>query len=174
MDLATVIQLDGAGTDWVLWAASAGESSRDYRNEDVGLLTRWRDFVEAGLHVAASSDAPWFIPDMVLTEDIGRPVDEIAGGMDGRGRDHSETAEWIVDQLLTAEQGLRAVTVDAAWALGDEEVRGHLSVGGYGDVTILSRDVTRGTPDEIRSATVVATIVGGVTVYCDAAAVCGE
>ena len=87
MDLATVIQLDGAGTDWVLWAASAGESGRDYRNEDVGWLTRWRDFVEAGLHVAASSDAPWFIPDMVLTDDIGRPVDEIAGGMDGRGRD---------------------------------------------------------------------------------------
>ena len=174
MDLATVIQLDGAGTDWVLWAASAGESGRDYRNEDVGWLTRWREFVEAGLHVAASSDAPWFIPDMVLTDDIGRPVDEIAGGMDGRGRDHRETAEWMVDQLLTAEQGLRAVTVDAAWALGDEENRGHLSVGAYGDVTILSRDVTRGTPDEIRSATIVATIVGGVTAYCGTAAVCAD
>ena len=50
-----------------------------------------------------------------LTDDIGRPVDQIAGGMDGRGRRmNPETPAWMLDQLLTAEQGLRAVTLDAA------------------------------------------------------------
>ena len=43
----------------------------------------------------------------------------------------------MLDQLLTAEQGLRAVTVDAAYALGDETRRGHLAPGTLGDVTIL-------------------------------------
>ena len=38
-----------------------------------------------------------------------------------------ETPEWGLDQLLTAEQGLRAVTLDAAHALGDEARRGHLA-----------------------------------------------
>ena len=56
------------------------------RREQIGWLTRLRDFVDAGLHVAAATDAPWFFPDLTLTDDIGRPVDQIAGGMDGRGR----------------------------------------------------------------------------------------
>jgi len=176
MDLPPVVQLDGAATDWVLWAASLeGESGRDFLAEDGDWLGRWRDFVDAGLHVAASSDAPWFFPDFSLTDDIGRPVDEIAGGMDGRGREYPETPEWMLDQLLTAEQGLRAVTVDAAWALGDEMHRGHLGPGTLGDVTILSGDVTGGaTPDEIRAMTVIATIVDGTIAYCADATVCGE
>ena len=34
------------------------------------------------------------------------------------------------------------MTLDAAWALGDEARRGHLAPGTLGDVTILSGDVT--------------------------------
>ena len=174
MDLALGLQLDGAATDWVLWAASAQEEmSRDYRTDDLSWLTRWRDFVDAGLHVAGTSDAPWFFTDLTLTDDVGRPVDEIAGGMDGRGRDYPETAEWVADQLLTAEQGLRAVTVDAAHALGAEARRGHLAPGTLGDVTILSGDVLDATPDEIRAMDVVATIVGGVVVSCSDHVSCG-
>ena len=56
--------------------------------------------------------------------------------------------------------------MDAAWALGDEARRGHLAPGTLGDVTILSGDVTAGSPDEIRAITVVATIVGGRPVWC--------
>jgi len=174
MDLATVIQLDGAGFEWVRWAASVDESGRDYEREDVGWLARWRDFVDAGLHVAASSDAPWFLVDFTLTEDIGRPVDQIASAMDGRGRVFLETPDWVLDQLLTAEQGLRAVTLDAAYALGDELRRGHLAPGTLGDVTILSGDVTDATPDEIRAMTVIATIVGGIPAYCSDEQFCPE
>ena len=68
--------------------------------------------------------------------------------------------------LLTAEQVLRAVTVEAAYALGDEARRGHLAPGALGDVTILSGDVTTAAPDDIRAMKVVATIVGGVAAYC--------
>ena len=156
------------------WASPLeGEGGRDYLSEDVSWLGRWRDFVEAGLHVAGSSDAPWFFTEAGLADDIGRPVDEIAGGIDSRGRSFSETPEWMLDQLLTAEQGLRAITLDAAYALGDEIRRGHLAAGTLGDVTILSGEVTGATPDEIRELQVIATIVGGTVVYCSAADVCG-
>jgi predicted amidohydrolase YtcJ len=64
------------------------------------------------------------------------------------------------------------VTVDAAYALGDETRRGHLAPGTLGDVTILSGDVLDGTPDEIRSLSVVATIVGGIPVYCADGDIC--
>ena len=150
MDLATVVHLDGAAADWVLEAEYLDHFGPDNPGEEIGWLARWRDFVDAGLHVAAATDTPWVYPGFALTDDIGRPVDQIAGGMDGRGRANPETPAWVPDQLLTAEQGLRAVTVDAAHALGDESRRGHLAPGTLGDVTILSGDATAGTPDEIR------------------------
>lgn len=174
LGLATVVQLDGVAHDWVTWAASGeGEEGRDYLSENPDWLGRWRDFVDADLHVAGSSDAPWFFTESGLADDIGRPVDEIAGGMDGRGRSFPETPEWMLDQLLTAEEGLRAVTVEAAYALGDENRRGHLAPGTLGDVTILSGDVLRATPDEIRAMDVIATVVGGTVVACSDTAVCG-
>ena len=83
--------------------------------------------MDAGLHVASATDAPWTFPDFKLTDDMGRPVDQIAAGMDGRGRASRETPAWLRDRLLTAEQGLKTVTSDAAWALGDEARRGHLA-----------------------------------------------
>lgn len=49
-----------------------------------------------------------------LTDDVGRPVDQIAAGMDGRVRTNQDPPPWLTDQRLTAEQGLRAVTADAA------------------------------------------------------------
>jgi predicted amidohydrolase YtcJ len=173
MDLVPVLQLDGAPYDWVMWAASAeGERARDLAAEDLGWLARWRDFVDAGLHVAASSDAPWFFPTSGIADDLGRPMDQIAGGMDGRGREFPETPDWMLDDLLTAEEGLAAVTTGAAWALGDEAMRGHLAAGTYGDVTILSGDVTAGTADDVRAIQVVATIVDGQVVFCADAEIC--
>ena len=173
MDLVTVIHPDGGSVDWVLWNDYMGQGA-DYPAEQIGWLTRLRDFVDAGLHVAAATDAPWFFPDFALTDDIGRPFDQIAGGMDGRGREYPETPEWILEQLLTAEEGLRAVTLDAAYAVGDEARRGHLAPGTLGDVTILSGDVLTASPDEIRALEVVATIVDGIVVYCSDTEICGE
>ena len=173
MDLVTVIHPDGGSVDWVLWNDYMGQGA-DYPADQIGWLTRLRDFVDAGLHVAAATDAPWFFPDFALTDDIGRPFDQIAGGMDGRGREHPETPEWILGQLVTAEEGLRAVTLEAAYALGDEARRGHLAPDTLGDVTILSGDVLTTSPDEIRALEVVATIVDGTVVYCSDTEICGE
>jgi predicted amidohydrolase YtcJ len=172
MDLVTVVHPDGGAVDWVVWNEYMGQGA-DYPAEQLGWLGRWRDFIDAGLHVAAATDAPWFFPDLALTDGVGTVVGQIAGGMDGRGVEHPQTPDWIREQLLTAEQGLRAVTLGAAYALGDEARRGHLAPGTLGDVTILSGDVTDATPDEIRDMTVIATIVGGVVAFCSDPAVCG-
>jgi len=175
MDVATAIHLDGGATDWVLEAEYLDHLGPEANpGEELGWLARWRDFVDAGLHVAATSDTPWIFPGLVMTDEIGRPVDQIAGGMDGRGRANPDIPAWVLDQLLTAEQGLRAVTLDAAWALGDETRRGHLAPGAVGDVTILSGDVLDATPDEIRAMEVIVTIVGGHVVYCADPELCGS
>jgi len=161
MQLPVVIHLDTAVADWL-----GGPDALADLGGETAWLTRWQDFVDAGLHVAGATDMPWILPNFSLTDDIGRPVDQVAGGMDPRGRTYPEPPEWMAAQLLTAEQGLRAVTLDAAYALGDEARRGHLALGTLGDVTILSGDVTIATPDEIRAMTVIATIVNGVIEFC--------
>lgn len=171
MDIGVMIHLDGAN-DWILDPDVIADFDRDDPGETADMLARWRDFVDAGLHVATSTDAPWTFPDLRMTDDLGRAVDHIAAGMDGRVRSRPEAPSWLLDQLLTAEQGLRAVTLDAAWVLGDEASRGHLAPGTRGDVTILSGDVTTATPDEIRAMTTVATIVGGAVVHCADQAIC--
>jgi hypothetical protein len=172
MDIAIVTHFDGAN-DWLLDERVVAEFDRTDPGEQLPLLDRWRDFVDAGLHVASATDAPWTFEEQDLLDAMGRPVDHIAAGMDGHVRTSPDPPVWSVDQLLTAEQGLRAVTVDAAWAIGDEARRGHLAPGTVGDVTILSGDIATSTPDEIRALEVVATIVGGNVVYCSDAAVCG-
>ena len=174
LDLAVVIHLDGEA-DWIMYDGFLADFDRDRPPADIeAQVGRWRDFVDAGLHVASSTDAPWTFPDfepgdrlVELNEDMGRPVDQIATGMDGKARMVPKLPSWLLDQTLTAELGLRAVTLDAAYALGDEARRGHLAAGTLGDVTILSGDLTGGaTPDEIRAMDVIATIVGGVPEYC--------
>jgi hypothetical protein len=171
MEIPLVIHLDGA-TDWVLSEGLLEQFDRDSPGEERGWIARWRDFVDAGLHVASASDAPWTFPDLELVDDIGRPFDQIAAAMDGRGRTRKEAPPWLLDQLLTAEQGLRAVTLDAAYALGDATRRGHLAPGTRGDVTILSGDVRTATPDEIRDLNVIATVVNGVIAYCRSPEIC--
>ncbi len=79
MDIPTVIHLDGA-PDWLLGDRSLAEVDRDDPGELVW-LGRWRDFVDAGLHVASATDAPWTFPDFEADR-RHRP----AGGPD-RGRD---------------------------------------------------------------------------------------
>ena len=181
LDLGIVIHPDGE-PDWIMYDGFLADFDRDNPPAEIEQeVGRWRDFVDAGLHVAFATDAPWTFPDfepgdrlVELTDDMGRPVDQIAAAIDGRQRMNPEMPAWLLDQTLTAEQGLRAVTLEAAWALGDEARRGHLAPGTLGDVTILSGDVSGGaTADEIRAMDVVATIVGGVPEYCPDSEVCG-
>jgi hypothetical protein len=181
LDLAIVIHPDGE-PDWIMYDGFLAEFDRDNPPADIeAQVGRWRDFMDTGLHIAFATDAPWTFPDfeegdrlVELTDDMGRPVDHIAAGMDGKQRMNPEMPPWLLDQTFTAEQGLRAVTLDAAWALGDEARRGHLAPGTFGDVTILTGDVTDATPDEIRAMTVVSTIVGGIPVFCPDPVVCAQ
>ena len=46
--------------------------------------------------------------------------------------------------------------------------------GTFGDVTILSGDVTTASPDEIRAMKTLATIVGGIAAFCGDPAICGQ
>jgi len=58
MDIPIVTHFDGA-SDWLLYDEVLADFDRDDPGAQLPLLARWRDFVDAGLHVASATDAPW-------------------------------------------------------------------------------------------------------------------
>lgn len=69
------------------------------------------------------------------------------------------------EQTLTREQALRSYTLSNAFAAFEEDVKGSLTPGKLADITVLSVDIMTVPDDEIRSAEVVYTIIGGQVRY---------
>jgi predicted amidohydrolase YtcJ len=169
LDLVTVVHLAGTASDFAI----DGDYLRRFSEpgDSSAWLTRWRDFVDAGISVAAGVDAPWLFRDFALEPGVGTPMDLVAGAMDGVGHMNPDPPTWVLDQTMTADQAL-AVLARGAEAIGDAEHRGRLVPGSYADITILSGDITDGTPADIRKLEVVATIVGGIGEFCADRAMC--
>jgi predicted amidohydrolase YtcJ len=68
------------------------------------------------------------------------------------------------DERISAEQSLRAMTVDAAWQVRLENELGSIEPGKKADLVILSDDPLAPSA-ELRSIEVERTVVGGVTVF---------
>jgi predicted amidohydrolase YtcJ len=115
-------------------------------------LYRHASFLRAGLRVPGSSDRP------VAT---GAPLLGMQSMVERRT---SGGAVIGPDERVDALTALRAYTIDAAWAAGEEHERGSLSPGKLADFVILSADITDEMavpPDAIGTTEVVATFVGG-------------
>jgi predicted amidohydrolase YtcJ len=68
------------------------------------------------------------------------------------------------EQRIDAYTALRAVTIDAAWQLFEEENRGSIEVGKYADLVVLSGNPLEN-PTTIKDLTVELTMVGGRTIF---------
>ena len=68
-------------------------------------------------------------------------------------------------QRLSPWEALRAITVNAAWALFEEGEKGTLSPGKRADLVILDRDPLSCPPEELKDLRVMETIKDGETVY---------
>ena len=67
-------------------------------------------------------------------------------------------------QRIGVMDALRAVTIDAAWQVFQEDNRGSLEVGKYADLVVLS-DNPLEEPLTLRELVVEQTFIGGATVY---------
>ncbi len=67
-------------------------------------------------------------------------------------------------QRIDVMQALRAVTIDAAWQVFQEDNRGSLEPGKYADLVVLSGNPLDD-PMNMRDIEVERTLVGGATVY---------
>ena len=113
----------------------------------------WRKLLASGAALAAGTDVP--------VED----VDPLANFYAAVTRRLADGREFTTGQRLTRMEALHALTLGNAFAAFEEPIKGSLTVGKLADVTVLSKDITRVPEDEIRSARVVYTIVGGQVLY---------
>lgn len=116
----------------------------------------WQSLRRSGAVLAAGSDAP---------VERGEPMIEFYAAVARRSLDGFANADWHLEQRLTREQALHALTLGAAYAAFEEDVRGSLTVGKWADLTVLSADIMTIPEPEILRTRCVATIVGGEIVH---------
>ncbi len=110
---------------------------------------RMRSFVEAGVELPGSSDAP-VVP--------GEPLLSIHDMVNRRSAGGAPVAP---HEALTAAQALRAYTIGSAHAVHEEGVKGSLGRGKLADLVVLSDDLLAIPPERLRDVQVRATMVGG-------------
>ena len=75
------------------------------------------------------------------------------------------TRKAFPEERVTVEEALRMVTVDAAYASSEEQLKGSIERGKLADFTVLSSNPETAPPSEIEKITVETTIIGGKVVY---------
>src|SRR3954463_96109 len=113
----------------------------------------WQKLMKSGALVANGTDAP--------VED----VDPIANYYATVSRKLKDGTVFFPDQRMSRMEALKSYTINGAYAGFEEANRGSLKPGKYADVTVLSKDILTIPEDEIPTAKVVQTIVGGKVAY---------
>jgi hypothetical protein len=113
----------------------------------------WRKLLQAGAVINNGSDAP--------VEDL----DPIAGFYAAVTRRLPDGSVFYPEQRMSREEALKAATWNNAYAAFEEEMKGSLAPGKLADITVLSKDILTIPDEEILSARVVYTIVGGKVLY---------
>ena len=113
----------------------------------------WRSLLDAGVVVTNGTDTP--------VEDVD-PIMSFYGSVSRKTR---EGTVFLPEQRVTREEGIRAYTLSNAYAAFEEGVKGSLTPGKLADIVILSKNIMAVPEDEIPSAKVDMTILGGKVRY---------
>ena len=113
----------------------------------------WQKLMKSGAVVANGTDAP--------VED----VDPIPNFYASVSRKLKDGTVFYPDQRMSRMEALKSYTINGAYAAFEEGNRGSLKVGKYADITVLSKDILTIPEDEIPTAKVAYTIVGGRILY---------
>ncbi|MEA3395861.1 MAG: amidohydrolase [Chloroflexota bacterium] len=117
-----------------------------------------REWLDAGIVVALSSDAPstpWHTPLATLIGAVTRAT--------------YSNQRFEPDQALTIQEALRAHTMGSAYAGHQENVKGSLEMGKMADLVVWSIDPYHSTMQELWNSTMELTMVAGEIVHQGAA-----
>lgn len=72
---------------------------------------------------------------------------------------------WLPEQKISVHQALKMYTIDAAYAVFDEDMRGSIKEGKLADITVCDRNLMKINPKDILKMNIDMTIVDGKIVY---------
>jgi hypothetical protein len=113
----------------------------------------WRDLLESGALIYNGTDVP--------VED----VDPIASFYASVSRMMANGEPFYPAQRMTREEALRSYTLNGAYAAFEEGLKGSLAPGKLADLVVLSHDILTIPVEQIPSARVDLTVVGGEVRY---------
>lgn len=113
----------------------------------------WRKLVDSGAIIANGTDAP--------VEDIN-PIPNFACAVTRR---MNNGKAFFPQEDMTRDEALRSYTINAAYALFQDDRLGSITPGKLADLVVLSKDIMTIPADQIPTARVDYTLVGGNVVY---------
>ena len=113
----------------------------------------WQKLMKSGAVVTNGTDAP--------VEDVD-PIPSYYASVTRKAKDGKV---FYGDQRMSRIEALRSYTINNAFAAFEEDIKGTLSLGKLADITVLTKDITTVPEDQILSAKVAYTIIGGKIVY---------
>jgi hypothetical protein len=113
----------------------------------------WQKLMKSGAIIANGTDAP--------VEDVN-PIPCFYAAVSRKLKDGSV---FYPDQRMSREEALKSYTWNPAYSGFEENSKGSLAPGKLADITVLSKDILTVAEDEILTAVVKYTIVGGQVMY---------
>ena len=113
----------------------------------------WRTLLDSGVVVTNGTDVPV------------EKIDPIASFYASVTRRMADGNAFLPEQRMTREEALRSYTIASAYAAFEEGVKGSITPGKLADLVVLSKDIMRVPEEEIPTARVQMTILGGKVRY---------
>jgi predicted amidohydrolase YtcJ len=114
----------------------------------------WRSLLDAGVVVTNGTDAP--------VEDVS-PIESFYASVTRKRIDNG--MEFFPEESMSREEALKSYTLSCAYSAFEENVKGSLEIGKFGDLVILNKDLISCSDEEILDTEVLYTIVGGKIKY---------
>ena len=114
----------------------------------------YAEWLKNGIMFAGGSDGPISYYAEPLLEIYG----EVTRGTQWGGK-------LAPDQGISRADAIRSVTINGAYTTFEETVKGSIEPGKYADFVVLSKDILSVPAEQIRTTKVLATVLGGKTVY---------
>ncbi len=115
----------------------------------------WQKLLQSGAKINNGTDAPV------------EGVDPLANFYASVTRKLADGSVFYPEQRMSREQALKSMTLDAAYAAFEDDIKGSLAAGKLADITVLSKNILEIPNDDILKTKVVLTISGGKIVYRD-------
>ncbi|MFC2105829.1 amidohydrolase [Candidatus Bipolaricaulota bacterium] len=143
--------------EYAIWELFTG-------TENLDMVMRWRDLLDAGAFVVFGSDWPfWPLP---LTSRLRALVaGETTSPSYERWNSIHSPCPGYIPQTVTCWEALRMMTADAAYGLHLDESLGTLEEGKLADMVILSANPLDVAPKDLKNLSVVATYIDGQLEY---------